>query len=222
MAAMTDDPILSDAERRLFRGAVVGATPLGGEPGRPGQRGKRPAAAKPAVDATDHELFRQAMIGTTPLRVDRVPHYHRRLPPLPRPARHEREAVRIEMVSDGFEPTEREAGEELWFAHPGLQQSVLRKLRRGRVTIGAELDLHGMIVAEAHQAVGGFIREAQQRNIRCVRIIHGKGHGSLHRYPVLKTKVDHWLRQCDGVLAFSSARPADGGAGALYVLLKRL
>ena len=209
---------LSRQDRKLFRSVVAGATPLASPQARSADN--PPAATNPTP--ADHALFRQAMGGVEQLRVDRAPHYRHRHPPLPRPARRERDAVRIGMVSDGFEPTEREAGEQLWFAHPGLQQSVLRKLRRGRVTIGAELDLHGMIVAEAHQAVGGFIREAQQRNIRCVRIIHGKGHGSLHRYPVLKTKVDHWLRQCDGVLAFSSARPADGGAGALYVLLKRL
>ncbi len=51
--------------------------------------------------------------------------------------------------------------------------------------------------------------------------MHGKGHGSLHKLPVLKTKVQGWLRQRDEVLAFCSARPVDGGTGAVYVLLKK-
>ena len=125
------------------------------------------------------------------------------------------------MLSGDLDPGKVGAAEALWFARPGLQQSVLRRLRRGRVSIGAELDLHGMIVAQAHRAVDTFITEAQQNDIRGIRIIHGKGSGSLHQHPVLKNKVDHWLRHCDRVLAFTSARPEDGGTGAVYVLLKR-
>ena len=130
--------------------------------------------------------------------------------------------MRGEMLSGDFELSELETGDELWFARPGLQHQVLRKLRRGRTSVGAELDLHGMIVAEAHQAVDGFIRRVREANIRCVRIIHGKGNGSLHQRPILKGKVDVWLRRRDEVLAFASARPEDGGTGAVYVLLKGL
>ncbi|NIW87182.1 MAG: DNA mismatch repair protein MutS, partial [Gammaproteobacteria bacterium] len=65
------------------------------------------------------------------------------------------------------------------------------------------------------------LKGCRARQLRCVRVVHGKGHGSLHKLPVLKTKVQGWLRQRDEVLAFCSARPVDGGTGAVYVLLKK-
>ena len=104
----------------------------------------------------------------------------------------------------------------------GLQQRVLRKLRRGQFAIEAELDLHGYIVPEAREALAVFLRDAQLTGKRCVRIIHGKGLGAEGRLPVLKIKVNSWLRQKDQVLAFCSTRPQDGGTGAVYVLLKKI
>ena len=83
-----------------------------------------------------------------------------------------------------------------------------------------ELDLHGMTVAEARPMLAEFIADSRQQRLRCVRIIHGKGFRSASAQPVLKGLVNNWLRQHDGVLAFCSARPADGGTGAVYVLLK--
>jgi len=64
------------------------------------------------------------------------------------------------------------------------------------------------------------LRDATQRGLRCVRVVHGKGHGSPGREPVLKTKVRSWLVQKQEVLAFVQARPAEGGSGALVVLLR--
>jgi DNA-nicking Smr family endonuclease len=114
-----------------------------------------------------------------------------------------------------------ETGEELFYCRSGLQHNVLRKLRRGHYAVEAELDLHGLRVAEARQALGTFLQNALERGIKTVRIIHGKGNGSLNKQPVLKGKVNHWLRQRAEVLAFCSARPVDGGTGAIYVLLRR-
>ena len=98
---------------------------------------------------------------------------------------------------------------------------MLRKLRRGQFQIGPALDLHGMTVATAREALTRFLHAARREGRSCVRIIHGKGNGSRHRGPVLKLKINHWLRQRDEVLAFCSARPVDGGTGAIYVLLRR-
>jgi DNA-nicking Smr family endonuclease len=97
----------------------------------------------------------------------------------------------------------------------------MRKLRRGQFSSRAELDLHGLRSEEARRTVAEFLHAARERNLRCVRIIHGKGRGSGARGPVLKQKLGSWLRQRSEVLAFCSARPADGGSGALYVLLGR-
>ena len=125
-----------------------------------------------------------------------------------------------ELLQDHLDPAELETGEELSFLRPGLQQKLLRKLRRGQFSVAAELDLHGMTANEAYAAVGEFLKRARTRNARCVRIIHGKGNGSLHKLPVLKAKIGGWLRRRDEVLAYCSARPVDGGTGAVYVLLK--
>jgi len=115
-----------------------------------------------------------------------------------------------------------ETEEELLFTRAGIQHTVFAKLRRGQFTIKAELDLHGMVVREAQLEVKNFLQQCQYRNVRFARIIHGKGYGSKTKQPILKNKLNLWLQQCGEVLAFCSARPSDGGTGAVYVLIKRL
>lgn len=113
-----------------------------------------------------------------------------------------------------------ESGEDLAYRAPGLQDSAFRRLRRGAYKVGAELDLHGMNSESARIALHRFLAECATRDIRCVRVIHGKGLRSSNQGPVLKTRVDRWLRRLKDVLAFCSARPQDGGTGAVYVLLR--
>ncbi|HEX4619013.1 MAG TPA: Smr/MutS family protein [Steroidobacteraceae bacterium] len=110
-------------------------------------------------------------------------------------------------------------GEELVYQRPGVQASVLRRLRRGEYRVEREIDLHGLTVAEARQALRQFLIDALVGRVRCVRIVHGKGLRSGHRGPVLKSAVSALLRRSGAVLAYVSARPADGGTGAVYVLL---
>ena len=114
-----------------------------------------------------------------------------------------------------------ESGDELGYRCDGTSESVLRRLRRGEYAIRDEIDLHGMTQDEARAALGAFLSEAMLHGQRCVRIIHGKGRGSGHRGPVLKSAVNRWLRRHAAVAAFCSARRNDGGTGALYVLLSR-
>jgi len=106
------------------------------------------------------------------------------------------------------------------FTRPGVQHSVLRKLRTGRISIEAELDLHGHTVAEAERELRAFVRSQFVAGRRAVRVIHGKGIGSPEGKSVLKEKVRNWLRQNDAVLAFCTAGPDSGGSGAVHVLLK--
>ncbi|MBI3381949.1 MAG: Smr/MutS family protein, partial [Aquabacterium sp.] len=113
-----------------------------------------------------------------------------------------------------------ETDESLSWRRPELGLDVVRKLRRGVWALQAELDLHGMRTDEAREQTSAFLREAQLKGLRCVRIVHGKGLGSPGRQPVLKDKVKRWLVQSDRVLAFVQARADEGGVGALVVLLQ--
>ncbi len=177
---------------------------------------------KPFVlDPQDRVLFRQAVGPVKRLHCDRIALIPARPAPMPRFTEADERQVLADMMSNYFEPAELDTGEELYYRREGVQQAVLRKLRRGQFQVGAALDLHGMTVAMAREALAEFLRRARRDSLTCVRIVHGKGKGSRHRGPVLKQKINHWLRQRDEVLAFCSARPMDGGTGAIYVLLRR-
>jgi DNA-nicking Smr family endonuclease len=108
----------------------------------------------------------------------------------------------------------------LSFRRHGIGPDVVTRLRRGHWAIQSQIDLHGLRRDEAREALIGHIREALRRGHRCVRVVHGKGHGSPGRQPVLKAKVQRWLGQSAEVVAFAQASGPQGGAGALIVLLK--
>ncbi len=108
----------------------------------------------------------------------------------------------------------------LEFSGKGISHKDMRRLKSGEFKVESALDLHGLTADEARQQILSFLDRAQQRGWHCVRIVHGKGkHG--HETPVLKNLVNTWLRQLPNIIAFSSAKPRDGGAGAVYVLLVR-
>ena len=113
-------------------------------------------------------------------------------------------------------PVDLRAGE-----HAGLDRSTHRRLTQGRQPIGARLDLHGLTAAQAERKLVGFIADAETQGCRCVLVITGKGaDGS----GVLRRLVPLWLKTpplSSRVLAISAARRADGGDGALYVMLRR-
>jgi DNA-nicking Smr family endonuclease len=168
----------------------------------------------------ERKLFRESVKGAKPLRSKKKA-AARKSKPLPRArfADAERRAVLEESLRLDLQDGEVFSGEDLWYAKPGVQLALMRKLRRGQFSARAELDLHGLRSEDARVAVAEFLFEAGDRNWRCVRIIHGKGLGSGPKGPIIKQKLGGWLRQRKNVLAFCSARPMDGGTGALYVLL---
>jgi DNA-nicking Smr family endonuclease len=109
-------------------------------------------------------------------------------------------------------------------AAPGVDGRLMRSLRRGDFSVQGHLDLHGMTQVEAREAMERFISESRRAGKRCVLIIHGRGLHSKDQIPVLKERLKVWLSQKrigQAVLAFATARPHDGGAGAVYVLLRR-
>ena len=108
----------------------------------------------------------------------------------------------------------------LSFRRPGIGPDVVNKLRRGHWAIQTQIDLHGLRRDEAREALAGFVRESTRRGQRCIRVVHGKGHGSPGKQPVLKAKVHRWLAQANDVIAFTQASGPQGGAGALIVLLR--
>ena len=184
------------------------------------------AASKAERERREQEreanLFRHSVGDVTPIKAEpRVPL------PTPRPLAiaHQRmaddEAALQESLSDEFSiDTLLDVDETLSFARGGIGPDVMRKLRGGGWVMQDQLDLHGLRTDQAREALGQFIRNAVKRGFRCVRIIHGKGLGSMNKKPVLKSKVRNWLVQKDEVIAFVQARAADGGSGALVVLLK--
>lgn len=109
----------------------------------------------------------------------------------------------------------------LSFRRPGVGPEIVTRLRRGHWSIQGEIDLHGLRRDEARLALLGFLGEASRRGQRCVRVVHGKGHGSPGKRPVLKAKVQRWLAQSLEVIAFAQASGPQGGAGALIALLDR-
>jgi DNA-nicking Smr family endonuclease len=169
----------------------------------------------------DEELFRAEMQGVRRLRHDRVELRPQPPPPIPRQQEADIEQVKAEMLSDAFDARDLQTGDELDYARPGLDRNTLRRLRGGKFSIQGELDLHGLRVDEARGTVARFLAEASARDLRCVRIIHGKGFRSPEGTSVIKRKLDTWLRHNGRVLAYCPARPADGGSGAVYILLSR-
>jgi DNA-nicking Smr family endonuclease len=181
------------------------------------QRREREAAAR-----REAELFQRSIGEVAPLRTkERLVHVPEQPEPVARQSLADEQAALEQSLSDEFSvETLMETDEELSFARNGIGQDTLRKLRRGHWVIQSQLDLHGMRTDEAREALAAYLREAGRRGLRCVRVIHGKGLGSVNREPVLKRKVRNWLVQKDEVIAFCQARAVDGGAGALVVLLK--
>jgi len=167
-------------------------------------------------------LFSEAVKDVRPLPTDdRI--IHPPTKPKPIPKRLARDALHtpVDSLSDHYIPAfELEAGEEMLYLREGHSPDILRKLRRGKWVVQANIDLHGLISDQARLYVSTFISDCKKRGIRCIRIVHGKGLSSRNREPILKQKLRGWLMQKDEVIAYAQAKPEDGGSGAVIVLLK--
>lgn len=168
----------------------------------------------------ERAAFQEAVADAQPLTWDRV-HHEPPLPPaIPRQHLHD-EAAALDESLHG--PTlidlYLEGGDEAAWKRDSLPKAWLRDLRRGRWVTQEKLDLHGLNREQARAAFVTFLAECQGHGYRCVRIVHGKGLRSPGREPVLKKLVQGWLSQRREVLAFCQARPVEGGAGAVVVLL---
>lgn len=180
--------------------------------------GKKPD--KPVAD-DDAALFREAVGDVRAVRDDKVHHDTRPKRPVLRHRDADDRAVMDALLDDLSEVDFLETGEHLAYTRPGVQRGVLRKLKSGRYSIQAEIDLHGFTVDEAREALSAFLLDARASHRLCVRVIHGKGRRDKDQGPRLKPAVNQWLQRNKQVLAFCSARASDGGTGAVYVLLRR-
>ncbi len=182
------------------------------------------SAIKPVikpVSEDDMALFRDAVGEVKEVRHDRVEASKPARSPVVRRSENDDKSVMAALLDDLSEADFLETGEHLSHTQPGVQRSVLKKLKSGRYSIQNEIDLHGLTVEEARQDLSAFLKEAQELRHLCVRVIHGKGRKTAERAPRLKPAVNLWLQRNRQVLAFCSARMNDGGTGAVYVLLKR-
>lgn len=221
----TTDPTTAPASEfhhQPFRQLKVRPAP----PPPPAPAPPAPASAAPPLD--DADLFAREMHGVRPL----APHARQRVAPppptsTPRPVTDE-DAEALAELSDlvtgagAFDFAN--SVEFIEGAVSGVDRRLVRRLRAGDFAYQAHLDLHGMTAEEARGAVDQFLTAAHHKGQRCVLIIHGRGLNSKDQVPVLKTRLAQWLARGSWarlVLAFTSARPCDGGAGALYVLLRR-
>jgi DNA-nicking Smr family endonuclease len=172
----------------------------------------------------DRDAFTAAMRGVKPLTFEQRAQNRRR----PQATAKKTRLARAEILNESLNgPAERstdgieQLGEGVAFRRAALPKRTFQKLRSGHYSIEDEVDLHGLSVSAAKIALREFIAQATSRRLGCVRVVHGKGLRSGPGGPVLKGSVQHWLSQWEEVLAFVSAKPRDGGSGAVYVLLQR-
>jgi DNA-nicking Smr family endonuclease len=195
-------------------------------PSRPAARAEPPAPPPPR-EKTEDELWAGALSGVRPI----VDAHGIAAPPPPRGAPEtfwhpDLEAVdELRALVQGDAPFDLSDGDEFVEGRiAGVDPNLVRKLRRGDFAVQGHVDLHGLTREEAKRAVEAFLRGARNAGKRCVLVVHGRGLHSKDQLPVLKEALRTWLstaRFSRHVLAFATARPTDGGAGALYVLLRR-
>ncbi len=176
----------------------------------------------PSLSPEDISAFRDAVREAEPLLTSgKVMHAPRKLSPIPKSRKNLVDHPQADLLSDHISwQSDQETNSDAPFLRQGLAKDILRKLRKNHWGIQAELDLHGMTSDEARLALVTFLTECLQMRARSVRIIHGKGLSSKNQEPILKIKTRNWLMQRGEVLAFCHAKPADGGGGAVIVLLK--
>jgi len=188
----------------------------------------KPAPPRPAPRAEEPDLFAHAMEGVVPLPRERAARVDGPAPAGAARTPVSEEAEALAALSDLTRGATRfditDTREYVEGAIVGLDPRVLRRLRRGDFAWQDHLDLHGMTSETARVAVDRFLADSVALGHRCVLIVHGRGHNSKDQTPVLKERLKSWLargRTARIVLGFTTARPCDGGAGALYVLLRR-
>ncbi|RUO79961.1 DNA endonuclease SmrA [Idiomarina tyrosinivorans] len=171
------------------------------------------------------ELFRQEMNDVTPLSGEQVADIKKAFEPTLAQKERRRAAEQAEQEDANFLSTEYvdlvEPGEEISFRREGVQDGVYKRLKQGRYTMEASLNLHNHTLREARTALFNFVQDCHKAGVRTALVIHGMGKNSKPHPALIKSYVNKWLRELSPVLAFHSAQRFHGGCGALYVMLKK-
>lgn len=180
---------------------------------------KKKTQPTPDVDPNDQQLFRDAVKNTKPLKQDKhlLKKEQEKTYSAPKSSPTTPHDIDLSQLApaDWLQPDDYSD-----FFRTGLQHKIKRKLKNGQFTIEASIDLHRLTADEAVERVDHFLNSCSEQNKRWLCIIHGKGFYSKESRSILKTLLNKWLRTHPKVLAFCSAKPKDGGTGALYVLIK--
>ena len=184
------------------------------------QREQEAEAARQRI--AEQNLFKKAVGSVKPIPVNpRVSLKSEPTPPIATQQIKDDQSALRESLSDEFDVASLlDTDDALSFRRPGIGTDITKKLRKGDWSVQAQVDLHGLRRDEAREHLSSFLKESIKSGLRCIRVIHGKGLGSPGKTPVLKAKVQSWLVQKEEILAFVQAKPTQGGAGALIVLLK--
>ncbi len=198
-----------------------------------GVESKRPANTiekKPEkIEMDEEQLFNEAMSGVIPISIEKgekiaIPGKIKR--PAHSLADDDKEVITHlqNLVAGSIDMDFTFSDEYMEGSISGVNRSIMKKLKRGKLPIQAHIDLHGLTKNDAEAVVRKFLINSHQRGLRCVLIVHGRGLNSPDSIPVLKERLPVWLNRGPArkiVMAFSSAQPYDGGTGAIYVLLRK-
>lgn len=177
----------------------------------------------------DNLIFHEAMSDVAPISMDRgqkSPKAGRNIRPS-HPVPDEEEEVMThlrDLIKGSIDMDITFSDEYIEGSISGVGTKIMRRLKRGQLPVQDHLDLHGLTKKEAETAVRNFLITSQKRGLRCVLIVHGRGLNSPDSVPVLKERLPVWLNRGTArkiVLAFATAKPYDGGTGAIYVLLRK-
>lgn len=174
-------------------------------------------------DENEQDLFAAEMAGVKPLRKNRA-RLHKKEEDTPGKMVRRSLAVSARQTLDPLASTvvpELKSNDVLEYRRDGVQHGVYKNLRMGRYEIEARLDLHRMTVDEARRMVFEFLRDCFRYDLRTVLVMHGKGDRNPDKVAKIKSHLAVWLPQIDEVMAFHSAQVRHGGAGAVYIMLKK-
>ncbi len=208
--------LLTEEDRKLFQSAVRYVERIKD----PGRQLLAPVAPAPAAILKERRL---RAAGVEPAAKTRKPDRRPRKDSLHGPAADSPSATtpagKARTLSDGYTPATSDH-DDTHYLKSGHGTDVLRDLKRGKWPIGASLDLHGSTLEDARDRFDRFLSSCLMHDVKCVRIVHGKGHGSPDGNAVLKTTVRRWLTQLPEVTAYIECSEENGGSGAVQVLLR--